>query len=305
MSKRAKNTKGIAFMLLAMAAFAVGDVFIKMAGLFLSSAQIMLVLISSGLVLYAVIAVIRGDTLRDSRALKSVLLIRYAAEMIGLMGMIMSLTKVPLPIVGAVVQAAPILVAGGAVIFLKEVVSWRRWTSIAMGFVGVLFVIQPGEEGFDYAVMWPILALVAFSVRDLVTRLTPPDMSSASIATFTMASALPFTTAWVFLNGEMFLPPELDWIIIICMVIFGSIGYLFLVSSLRLGNLSAIMPFRYSRIVFLLVLGILMFGEIPSFSMLIGSALIVASGIYIIWRERVITSRLSQNSKTNAAVKIT
>lgn len=290
----AKNTKGILLMLLAMAAFALGDIFIKMSGSFLSPAQIMFVLISCGLILFALIAMIKGENLKDARAFTPVLLVRYFAEMIGLMAMIMSLTKVPLPIVGAVTQASPILVAIGAVIFLREFVSWRRWTSISIGFIGVLLVIQPGGESFDYPVIWPIVALVAFSVRDLVTRLTPPDISSVSIATFTMASALPFTAAWVLFNGEMFLPPEINWIIVACMVILGSIGYLFLVSSLRVGELSAIMPFRYSRIVFLLILGVLVFGELPSLSMLIGSALIIVSGVYIIWRGRVVALRLSQ-----------
>ena len=304
MTESSKNTKGILLMLLAMGAFSIGDVFIKMAGSFLSSAQIMFILITSGLFLYGIFAVVKGETLNDARALKPVLLIRYTAEMIGLAGMIMSLIKVPLPIVGAVTQATPILVAGGAVIFLKESVSWRRWTSIMIGFVGVICVIQPGEEGFNYAVIWPVLALVSFSVRDLVTRLTPPDMSSASIATFTMACALPFTTAWVILKGDLVIPPDFDWVIVACMVIFGSVGYLLLVSSLRLGELSAIMPFRYSRIVFLLVLSILVFGENPSFSMLIGSILIIASGIYIMWREKVKDLRLNQTFKNNSQIKV-
>ena len=304
MTESSKNTKGILLMLLAMGAFSIGDVFIKMAGSFLSSAQIMFILITSGLFLYGIFAVVKGETLNDARALKPVLLIRYTAEMIGLAGMIMSLIKVPLPIVGAVTQATPILVAGGAVIFLKESVSWRRWTSIMIGFVGVICVIQPGEEGFNYAVIWPVLALVSFSVRDLVTRLTPPDMSSVSIATFTMACALPFTTAWVILKGDLVIPPNFDWVIVACMVIFGSVGYLLLVSSLRLGELSAIMPFRYSRIVFLLVLSILVFGENPNFLMLIGSILIIASGIYIMWREKVKDLRLNQTFKNNSQIKV-
>ena len=304
MTESSKNTKGILLMLLAMGAFSIGDVFIKMAGSFLSSAQIMFILITSGLFLYGIFAVVKGETLNDARALKPVLLIRYTAEMIGLAGMIMSLIKVPLPIVGAVTQATPILVAGGAVIFLKESVSWRRWTSIMIGFVGVICVIQPGEEGFNYAVIWPVLALVSFSVRDLVTRLTPPDMSSVSIATFTMACALPFTTAWVILKGDLVIPPNFDWVIVACMVIFGSVGYLLLVSSLRLGELSAIMPFRYSRIVFLLVLSILVFGENPNFLMLIGSILIIASGTYIMWREKVKDLRLNQTFKNKSQLKV-
>ena len=292
MKQRAENAKGIVFMLLAMAAFAGGDVLIKMTGVFLSPGQTMFILVGSGLVIFSIIARLNGENLKDARAFKPILLVRYASEMVGLMAMVVSLNKVSLPIVGAVSQAAPILVAGGAVIFLKEVVSWRRWTSIAIGFIGVLCVIQPGDEGFDFAVIWPVLALIAFSIRDLVTRLTPQDISSASIATFTMASALPFTMAWVLFNDEFFIPPEFNLMLVACMVIFGSGGYLFLVSSLRVGELSSIMPFRYSRIVFLLVLGTVLFDERPTFPMLFGSFLIITSGIYIIWRQKMVAQHL-------------
>ena len=206
----------------------------------------------------------------------------------------MALTNVPLSIVGAVTQASPILVAVGAVVFLKETVSWRRWSSIAIGFCGVVLVIQPWGESLDYAVLWAVLALVGFSVRDLVTRLTPPDIASTSLATFTMVAALPFTATWVLFTGEKFFPAEINWIIVGCMVILGSVGYLLLITSLRLGELSAIMPFRYSRIVFLLIFGVLFFGESPSLSMLLGSALVIVSGIYLMWREHVVKQRLNQ-----------
>ena len=288
------NAKGIVLMLFSMAAFALGDTFVKRSGSFLSPAQIMFFLISGGLILFALIAVAKGENLKEPRAFAPVLLLRYCTEMIGLLGMIMALTAVPLSIVGAVTQASPILVAVGAAIFLRETVSWRRWSSIAIGFCGVVLVIQPWGESLDYAVLWAVLALVGFSVRDLVTRLTPPDIASASLATFTMVAALPFTAVWVLFTGEKFFPAEINWVIVGCMVILGSVGYLLLITSLRLGELSAIMPFRYSRIVFLLIFGVLFFGESPSLSMLLGSALVIVSGIYLMWREHVVKQRLNQ-----------
>ena len=288
------NAKGIVMMLFSMASFALGDTFVKTSGSFLSPAQIMFFLISGGLILFAVIAVAKGENLKEPRAFAPVLLLRYCTEMIGLLGMIMALTAVPLSIVGAVTQASPILVAVGAAIFLRETVSWRRWSSIAIGFCGVVLVIQPWGESLDYAVLWAVVALVGFSVRDLVTRLTPPDIASASLATFTMVAALPFTAIWVLFTGEKFFPAEINWIIVGCMVILGSVGYLLLITSLRLGELSAIMPFRYSRIVFLLIFGVLFFGESPSLSMLLGSALVIVSGIYLMWREHVVKQRLNQ-----------
>jgi len=287
------NAKGIVMMLFSMASFALGDTFVKTSGSFLSPAQIMFFLISGGLILFALIAVAKGENLKEPRAFAPVLLLRYCTEMIGLLGMVMALTSVPLSIVGAVTQASPILVAVGAVIFLRETVSWRRWSSIAIGFCGVVLVIQPWGESLDYAVLWAVLALVGFSVRDLVTRLTPPDIASASLATFTMVAALPFTATWVLFTGEKFFPAEINWIIVGCMVILGSVGYLLLITSLRLGELSAIMPFRYSRIVFLLIFGVLFFGESPSLSMLLGSALVIVSGIYLMWREHVVKQRVN------------
>lgn len=281
-------------MLISMASFAVGDTFVKIAGSFLSPAQIMFFLISGGLIIFTAITLIKGEKLLEHRALSPILLLRYCTEMMGLAAMIMGLMKVPLSVVGTVTQASPILVAAGAVIFFKEAVSWRRWSSIIVGFVGVVLVIQPGGQSLDYAVFWAVAALLAFSIRDLVTRLTPPDIPSASIATFTMIAAFPFTAAWVFFNGEQFFPPEIDWTIVTGMITLGSFGYLLLISSLRIGDLSAIMPFRYSRIVFLIILGILVFGERPTSSMLVGSTLILISGIYIMWRERVIKQILKQ-----------
>jgi drug/metabolite transporter (DMT)-like permease len=288
------NTKSIFLMLLSMATFALADTLIKMSGSFLSPAQIMFFLMSGGLILFAIIAVIQGENLIEPRAFTPVLLLRYCAEVIGLVGLVMALTHVPLSTVGAVTQASPILVAVGAVLFLKEAVSWRRWSSIAMGFLDVMLVIQPGAENLDYAVLWAVLALVAFSVRDLVTRLTPPDIASASLATYTMVVALPFAIAWVLFNGESFFPAKVNWVIVTFMVVLGSLGYLLLISSLRTGELSAVMPFRYSRIVFLLVLGVLVFGERPSVSMIIGATLIIVSGVYIMWRERILKQRLDQ-----------
>ena len=289
-----KNSKGIFLMIISMASFAAGDTFVKISGAFLSPAQIMFFLIAGGLIIFAMIAKFKGENLLDSRAFSPVLLIRYLAEMIGLVAMIMGLTKIPLSVVGTVTQASPILVAAGAVFFFKEIVSWRRWSSIVIGFIGVVLVIQPGSQNLDYAVIWTVVALVAFSIRDLVTRLTPPDIPSASIATFTMIAAFPFTAAWVFFSGEKLFHPGIDWAVVSSMIILGSFGYLLLITSLRLGELSAIMPFRYSRIVFLLILGVLVFGERPTASMLVGAALILISGVYIMWREKVVKSGLAK-----------
>ena len=273
-------------MILSMIGFAIADTLVKVMSATVSTAQILFFLISGAFVAFSLIAVFQGESLWDRRAFAPVLLMRYAAEVIGMIGMVTALALVPLSIVGAVTQATPILVAVGAVIFLNEKVSWRRWSAIAVGFVGVLLIVQPGASGFDVNVLWAVLAMVSLSVRDLSTRLVPDGMASSSLATFTMIAALPFAILWVMLEGEPLFPPDINWLLVGLMTSIGALGYLFLIYSLRMAEVSIVMPFRYSRILILMAFGIVFFDERPNLQMLIGAALIIASGIYMMWRER-------------------
>ncbi len=287
------NLCGILLMIASMAVFSVADTLVKLATSQLSTAQLMFYLLGGSLVLFTAMAKFQGDRLNDPRALAPVLLLRYLAEIVGMVGMVTALAKIPISTVGAVTQATPILAAVGAVLFLNEKVGWRRWASIIVGFIGVLLIVQPGAVAFDTNVLWALLALVALSVRDLTTRMVPADMTSASLATYTMAAATPVTIAWVLFNGESFFPAEANWLIIIPMVFLGSLGYLLLIASLRMAEVSVVMPFRYSRIIFLLIIGIVMFGERPGVWIIFGAGLIVVSGVYMMWREHQL-KRLSR-----------
>jgi drug/metabolite transporter (DMT)-like permease len=287
-----KNAQGIILMVFSMGAFAIADALIKMASAFLSPAQVMFFLMGGGLVVFTLIAKLQGEKLIDPRALEPVLLLRYFAEVIGISGMILALTYVPLSTVGAILQATPFLVAMGAVLFLGEKVSWRRWTSIAFGFAGVLLIIQPGAEGFDMTVLWAVISVVGLSVRDLTTRLAPPDMTSARLAAYAMAAAIPFAFGWVFLNGDSLFPTQANWVMVFFMVGLGSLGYLLLIASIRLAEVSIVSPFRYSRLIFLLIIGVVFFDERPNVLMLCGALLIIVSGIYMMWREHRVKQTL-------------
>ena len=281
-----QSTKGILMMIFSMAAFAVADTLVKVMSSSISPAQLLFFLNAGGLIVFATIAALQGERLTDSNAFKPILLLRYLSETSGMAGMVLALTYVPLSTVGAITQATPLLVVVGAVIFLKEKVSWRRWSSIVVGFIGVLMIVQPGGTEFDYAILWAVLAMLSLSVRDLTTRLTPVKMASSSLATYTMLAAVPFATAWVLYNGESLLPTNINWFIVITMIGLGSSGYLLLITSLRMAEVSKVTPFRYARIIFLLILGIVVFDERPGLLVLLGATLIIASGIYIMWREQ-------------------
>ncbi len=291
-----KNARGIVLMVLSMGTFAMADTLVKLSASFLSPAQVLFFLMGGGLVLFALMGMVQGDKLLDRRAFAPILLLRYFTEVVGMVGMVLALRYVPLSTVGAITQATPMLVTIGAVLFLGEKVNWRRWSAIVIGFLGVLLIVQPGTEGFDLAVLWALLAMVALSVRDLTTRLTPVDMASTGLATYTMIAAIPFAIGWVFFEGESLIPSEINWIIVIPMVGFGSVGYMLLIASLRMAEVSVVMPFRYSRIIFLLILGVLVFHERPSALMLIGATLIIISGLYMMRREQRLKQAVNRSS---------
>lgn len=283
-------------MMASMGAFAIADMLVKISTSLNSPAQVMFHLFGGGLIIFALMAYLQNDKLLDSRAFSPILLLRYFAELAGMVGMVMALANVPISAVGAITQASPMLATVGAVLFLKEKVGWRRWVSIVIGFIGVLLIIQPGAIAFDYAVLWAILAMVSLSIRDLTTRLIPADIPSASLATFTMTAATPFTVAWVFFNGESLIPHNVNWLVTIPMVLMGSLGYMLLIASIRTAQVSIVMPFRYSRIIFLVIFGILIFDEKPGVFMLLGAALIVGSGTYMMWREHKAKKQLARST---------
>lgn len=277
-------------MIASMCAFALADTLVKLSTDVISPAQVLFYLITGAFIMFTLIATVQRDRLFDRRAFSPILLLRYFAEIVGMLGMVMALANNPISVVGAITQASPIMATVGAVLFLKENVGWRRWCSIAVGFVGVLLIMQPGGMDFDIAVLWAILAMVALSIRDLTTRMVPTDIPSASLAAYTMGVATPFTIAWVLYSGESLIAAETNWFMIVPMTVLGAVGYLLLIASLRMTEVSVVMPFRYSRIIALLIFGVLVFDEKPGVLMLLGACLIIGSGTYMMWRERIVKS---------------
>ncbi|MEL6967495.1 MAG: DMT family transporter [Pseudomonadota bacterium] len=281
-----RTVPGIALMVVSMASFSLADTLVKFASASLSAAQILFYLNAGGLAFFFAFALFQREQLIHSGAFKPVMLVRYVSEVLGMVGMILALKYVALSTVGAITQAAPLLVALGAVAFLGEKISWRRWSSIAVGFTGVLMIVQPGGAGFELSVLWAVLAMLALAVRDLTTRMIPEGMGSGTLASYSMLATAPFALAWVFYNGDSLFPATARWTVVLPMVMLGSLGYMLLTFSIRMAEVSVVTPFRYTRILFLLVLGVVVFEEKPNALMLCGAALVIASGVYLMAREQ-------------------
>jgi drug/metabolite transporter (DMT)-like permease len=291
------NLRGILLMVASMAGFAMEDMFIKWAAADLPTGEILLLLGVFGGAVFAAMARLQGARTVTRAALHPAINGRNLAEMVGTFGFVTALTLAPLSTVSAVLQAMPLAVTMGAALFLSESVGWRRWSAIVVGFVGVLFVIQPGFDGFDPNALWAVLAVIGLGARDLFTRRIPENVSSVQVSAWGFWAVAVLGVGMVLVTGGARLPdlPQAGYLG--GALAFGIAAYWALTQANRLGEMSVITPFRYSRLIFGLLLGIFVFSERPDVMTLFGAVLIIGSGLYTFARERRLRQRtLSLNA---------
>lgn len=283
------NTRAILLMVAAMLGFTLEDTFIKSMTHGLPVAQVLMTIGIGGSLAFALLTVLQRGTLaplvhRDMRS--PAMLARTFSEGVSSIFFVTALALVPLSTVAAVFQATPLAVTAGAALFLGEKVGWRRWTAIFVGFIGVLMIIRPGGETFDVNALLPAITVFGIATRDLITRQLRADIPSTSVSFYGFAALilsglviLPFSPeppAW---------PQSHEWGLIAGAVVFGVGGYYAIVLSMRMGDAGAVMPFRYTRLVFSLILGVIVFGERPDLWTLLGATTILATGLYTFLRE--------------------
>lgn len=281
------NLRGIVLMVVSMAAFAIEDSFIKRAADDMPTGQILLMLGVFGAAIFTVMAARAGQKPFSRDLLQGQVMLRNLGEVIGTMGFVTAIALTPLTSATAILQAMPLAVTLGAALFLGESVGWRRWTAILVGFAGVLVIIRPGLEGFDINALWAVLAVFGLAIRDLATRRVPARIGSMSISVSGFVSVAILGGAMLALSGGAVWPGTLQTALMVGALAAGVVGYWMVVEAMRVGEISAVTPFRYTRLIFALIIGILIFGERPDLMTLAGATLVIGSGLYTFARERV------------------
>ncbi len=281
-----ENLRGAMLMAVAMAGFSLEDMFIKLLADSLPVGQILVLLGVVGAVVFGLIAHRKGQPLVTPLLLTRAILIRNLSEMIGTIGFVLGFVLASLATATAILQSAPLLVTLGAVLFLGEKVGWRRWSAISVGFLGVLLIVRPGMAGFEPASLLVLIGVIGLAGRDLATRAIPREVSSYQLSSWAFAMIVPAGVFLMLIMGETPVGPSLgEWAKLAAAMGIGVIAYYALVASVRLGDLSFVTPFRYTRMLFALIVAVLVFGERPDALTLIGSAIIVAAGLFTLWRE--------------------
>ncbi len=291
-----ENLRGSLLMVASMLAFALEDMFIKSLSETLSTGQILLSIGGPGALIFAIATMASGRSLRD-RALYTVpVLLRSFSELATAILYITALAFIPLAQASAIQQATPLAVTMGAALYLKEQVGWRRWSAIAVGFVGVLIVVRPGAD-FSVLALLAVFSVFWLAVRDVITRRVPASVSSLQLATFGFAAIVPAGLIMLAVMPAPLKAPDLgEWLGITGAVMSGVFGYYMLIGAVRTGEMSVVTPFRYTRLIFALILGWIAFGEAPDGATLIGGAVIVGSGLYMLWRQALVSRRARRNS---------
>ncbi|WP_041861510.1 DMT family transporter [Candidatus Puniceispirillum marinum] len=227
---------------------------------------------------------------RATRHDMSIVLIRAGAEVAATICFLTALANMPLANTIAILQTLPMSVTMVAALFLGEPVGWRRWSAIIIGFIGVLIIIRPGTEGFSLYSLWGLAAVVCVTVRDIVTRRLSREMPSLFV---TLITAIAITgLGAVMMPASGWVPPSLtSWVVLVATACVIVVAYLFSVMTMRVGDISFVSPFRYSALIWAIILGYMVFDEWPDNLTLIGMAIIVTTGIYMFRRERIVTSK--------------
>lgn len=293
----ADNQRAALLMVASMAAFAVEDLFLKRAAEAMPPGQVLALTGAAGAAVFWALAAARGQRVLTRDALRGVALLRSLAEAAAAMLYIVALALAPLTLTSALLQASPLVVVAGAALFLGERVGWRRWASILAGFFGVLVILKPWDAAFDPTGLLTVLCVLMLAVRDLSTRVMPARIGTFQVAAWAYLGLIPSGVALMGLMGQTYLPPSpLQWAGLGGALVSGLFGYYAVVAAMRLGEVSVVAPFRYTRLVFAVVLAMAFLTETPAPSTLAGAAIVIGSGLYAFARERA-RKRLSLDTE--------
>ena len=269
-----------------MAAFAVEDAFVKSASETLPTGQILILFGLGGAILFAGLALFEGQPLFSPDVVSRSMRVRVLFEIVGRLFYTLAVTLIPLSAATVILQATPIFVVAGAALIFGEQVGRRRWAAIVLGLIGVTIIVQPGTDSFSMLSVLAVVGMIGFAGRDLASRAAPLSLGTSILGLYGFVAV--FIAGVIFSAWERvpFVTLGLEAsFFLLGAVLIGVAAYASLMRAMRTGDVSAVTPFRYTRLLFGIALGILFFEERPDLAMVIGASLVVASGLFIVWRD--------------------
>jgi len=273
-------------MIIAMGCFTFADLLIKIASETMPVGQIMILLGVGSSVVFLTLLRIKGEAIRFSPLLNSAVMLRNAGELIAATSMCLALAYVPISTIGAIIQTVLLMITAAAALFLGERVGVSRALAIGVGFLGTLFIVQPGDTNFDAMTGLVLVSAIGMTLRDVGTKLVSDGFSTLLLSFY---SCVLFASSGVLLllfTGGASVPDANMTVLFLAMVVLGSFGVILVTEAVRLGDMSVVSPFRYTRLLYSLAAGIIILDEQVNTTTLFGSALTIGAGLYI-WRREL------------------
>ena len=284
---RSAALAGIALMLLAVWMFSFGDALGKYIVATYSVGQLLLLRAAASLV------VMSPAIWRQRAALRTIQrpglqVIRVALSTLEVAAFFAASVYLPLADVITYYLAAPIFVTAASALFLGEHVGWRRWSAIIVGFIGVMIALRPSTQAVSWPAMIALAGSASFAALMIITRSLrgTPDivLTTAQFVGTLLFGLIVAPFGWI--------TPSLPDLGLFALAGCISIAAALCVNrSLKLAPASVVVPYQYTMLIWAIALGYLVFGDVPDAPMLVGSAIIVASGLYIFWREQIVARR--------------
>ena len=281
------NIRGSLLMIAAMAVLTMNDAIVKAVSAEMNFGQIMLVRGVFATVLIAALALHQRALRPLRRVMMKPILLRVAGEVGGTILLLVAIVNLPLAHATAILQMLPLAITLGAALVFREPVGRRRWLAIAAGFIGALIIVRPGGEGFNQFSLFALGAVILCAMRDLATKKIPASIPSLFVTLLTTVSVTIAGAAILVPLGGWTPPSGRALVLLASTAVLLLIGYQCIILALRTGDISAVAPFRYSALLWAMLLGYLVFGDRPDAMMVTGAAIIVLSGLYVFYRERV------------------
>lgn len=280
------NLRGILLMTAAMAGFAVSDMFIKLASSDLAIGYILLIMGCGGVPIFLVMAARAKAPVFTKAFFHPAVVVRNISEVIGTYAIITALSLIPLSTVSIMIQVNPIMVTLGAALFLGAPVGPWRWGAILVGFLGVLLILNPTQAEMDPNIWYALIAVFGLAGRDLATRKVPKSIPTLAVATYGFMTLIPLGLCLIAISPAPANFTADVTVIMVATIVSTVAGYYAITAAMRVGDIATVTPFRYTRILFGVGLGMLVFDEKLPVSAIIGVLIVIAAGLFIVLRER-------------------
>ena len=280
------NTTGALLMMASMGAFVMNDTFLKLTAGSVPLFQLIFVRgILATVLIYVLARSLGALTLQVSRQDKRLIALRCATEIATSYFFLNALFNMPLGNLNAIMQVVPLTVTLGSALVYREAVGWRRMTAILIGLCGVLLIIRPGAEGFNIWSLYALAAMLCVTARDLVTRRLSPAVPGMMVTLVTTIAVM--VAAGLASMTEVWTPISVPTALCITgSAVFILAGYFFSIQVMRTGDVAFVAPFRYTGLIGAMIIGVVVFDEVPRGLTLLGAFIVIATGLFTFYRER-------------------